>query len=442
MQKKLITRVISCAGLSALFMASNIAHAQDVSADATGLEQIKQQLEEQTRKLDAERKKLAEQERQLAETRKNLDNSQRELNQLKARAGMATPPPALPSPAQTQPAQTTTVARQEPVKPVGKAPEETHRALEIAQIFEQPGVLTPHGKFTIEPSLQYAYSTSNRVSLVGYTIIPAILIGLIDIREVQRTTYTATLTGRYGVTNRFEIETKIPYVYRDDTTVSRAFNRGSDRDVVFNADDKGLGDIELTGRYQFNDGGADNPYYIGTLRLKSRTGKDPFESKLSSTVQGLVQGIETELPTGSGFYGVQPGLTVLYPSDPGVFFGSISYLHNFERNDVDQEFTDRPDERLDSVKPGGIFGFNFGMGLALNERSSFSIGYDHSSVGKVRIEQDGESVANSVTVQLATLLLGFSYQFDPKRALNVSLGAGLTVDTPDVTLTVRMPTNL
>jgi hypothetical protein len=430
MQKKLITYV-SCASVSFFFLASSPTRAQDTGGDA-GLAQIRQQLEEQTRKLDAERKKLAEQERQLSETRRNLDNSQRELNQLKAKAGMVPPPPA----------PTATVARQEPDKPVGQAPEETHRALEIAQIFEQPGVLTPHGKFTIEPSLQYAYSTSNRVSLVGYTVIPAILIGLIDIREVQRTTYTATLTGRYGVTNRFEIETKIPYVYRDDTTVSRAFNRGSDRDVVFESDGKGLGDIELTGRYQFNDGGADNPYYIGTLRLKSRTGKDPFESKLSSSVQGLVQGIETELPTGSGFFGVQPGLTVLYPSDPGVFFGSISYLHNFEREDVDQEFTDGPDVRFDSVKPGGIFGFNFGMGLALNERSSFSIGYDHSSVGKTRIEQDGESVANSVSVQLATLLLGFSYQLDPKRSLNVSLGAGLTVDTPDVTLTVRMPTNL
>lgn len=433
MKKKLITR-FGCASVSVFFLASSFTYAQDAGAEAGGLEQIKQQLEEQSRKLEAERRKLAEQERQLSETRKNLDNSQRELNQLKAKAGMAPPPPA----------PTATVAKQEPTQsqPVGQAPEDTHRALEIAQIFQQPGVLTPQGKFTFEPSQQYAYSTSDRVSLVGYTVIPAILIGLIDIREVQRTTYTTTLTGRYGVTNRFEIEARVPYVYRDDTTVSRAFNTGSDRDVVYNADGKGLGDIEMTGRYQFNDGGADNPYYIGTLRIKSRTGTDPFESKLSSSVQGLVQGIETELPTGSGFYGVQPGLTVLYPSDPGVFFGSINYLHNFERNNVDQKFSDGPDVRLDSVKPGGIFGFNFGMGLALNERSSFSIGYDHSSVGKSRIEQDGESVGNSVSVQLATLLLGFSYQLDSKRALNVSVGAGLTVDTPDVTLTVRMPMNL
>jgi hypothetical protein len=36
---------------------------------------------------------------------------------------------------------------------------------------------------------------------------------------------------------------------------------------------------------------------------------------------------------------------------------------------------------LGDVNPGGVFGFNFGMGLAINERSFVRIGYDHSSVG-------------------------------------------------------------
>jgi hypothetical protein len=40
---------------------------------------------------------------------------------------------------------------------------------------------------------------------------------------------------------------------------------------------------------------------------------------------------------------------------------------------------------------------------------------------------------------LATLLLGYSYRFNPSSTLNVSVGAGLTRDTPDVSLTVRLP---
>jgi len=77
------------------------------------------------------------------------------------------------------------------------------------------------------------------------------------------------------------------------------------------------------------------------------------------------------------------------------------------------------------------------MGLGLNEKSSFSIGYDHASVGKTKVE--GQPTAESVRVQLGTLLLGYSYRLSDQRTLNVSLGAGLTRDTPDVTLTVRVP---
>jgi len=73
----------------------------------------------------------------------------------------------------------------------------------------------------------------------------------------------------------------------------------------------------------------------------------------------------------------------------------------------------------------------------LNDKSSFSIGYDHASVA--RTKQYGVSTPDSVRVQLGTMLLGYSYQLNSQRTLSVSLGAGLTRDAPDVTLTVRMP---
>jgi hypothetical protein len=44
-----------------------------------------------------------------------------------------------------------------------------------------------------------------------------------------------------------------------------------------------------------------------------------------------------------------------------------------------------------------------------------------------------------VRIQLGTLLLGYSYRLSDQRTLNVSVGAGLTRDTPDVTLMLRMP---
>ena len=313
----------------------------------------------------------------------------------------------------------------------------------MAPLFEQPGVLTPAGKFVFEPSLQFGYSSSNRVALVGYTIIPALLIGLIDVREVKRNTTTAILSGRMGLSNRLEVDAKIPYVYRSDATVSREIFTGTAVENVFNTNGRGIGDAELGMRYQLNKGGPDSAYYVGSLRVKSRTGRDPFRV-VTDCVQRCVgpnasgTGLPLDLPTGSGFYSVQPGLTFLFPSDPAVFFGSVSYLHNLKRRHVSRTVLGGEQELLGDVKPGDIVGFNFGMGLGLNEKASLSLGYDHSSIGRTR--QNGIVVPGAVRTQLGTLLLGFSYRINDRRSLNVAVGAGLTRDTPDVTLTVRVPT--
>lgn len=38
-----------------------------------------------------------------------------------------------------------------------------------------------------------------------------------------------------------------------------------------------------------------------------------------------------------------------------------------------------------------------------------------------------------------TLLVGYSYRFNNRYTLNLSVGAGVTRDTPDLTVTVRLP---
>ena len=148
-------------------------------------------------------------------------------------------------------------------KPVGQAPASQESPPAVAPIFEQPGVLTQPGQYVLEPSLQYSYSSSNRVALVGYTIIPALLIGLIDVREVKRNTVTGALSARFGLTRRLEVELKAPYVYRSDATVSREIFKGSATESVFSASGRHLGDLEVGARYQLNDGGVDKPFYSG-----------------------------------------------------------------------------------------------------------------------------------------------------------------------------------
>jgi hypothetical protein len=408
-----------------LLGAGGLAHAADPPDAAARLDALQKQVSEQSARLDALKRSVAQEEASLNEVKRTL--SQEVMASQRAR-GVA--PESL---AQAQPADAAAPA------PVGQAPESQGRAPAVAQIFEQPGVLTPRGKGVLEPSLQYSYSSSNRIALIGYTVIPAILIGVVDVREVKRNTFNATLTGRYGLTNRLEVEARVPYVYRSDASIGREILQGSATNTTFNASGRGIGDVELTGRYQLNEGGLDKPFFVGSLRLKTRTGKDPFEVETATNILGLRDGVQTSLPTGSGFYGLQPAITALFPSDPAVFFGTVSYLHSFSRSNVVRLRSDAAPEPLGTIQPGGVLGFNFGMGLGLNEKSSFSIGYDHASVGKTK--QNGVAAADSVRVQLGTLLLGYSYRLSPQRTLSVSLGAGLTRDTPDVSLTVRLPTS-
>lgn len=354
-------------------------------------------------------------------------------------AAQSQPQPAPPQPAAPQP------AAPQPVASVGQPPKRDSKPPEVAPIFESPGVLTARGKYVLEPSFQFGYSSSNRVALVGYTIIPALLVGLIDVREVKRNTSTATLSGRYGLSNRTELELRIPYIYRSDSTVSRELFAGSAVEKVFDVSGRALGDVELALRHQLNDGGADKPFYVAGLRLKTRTGKDPFEV-VTDCVRRCVgenvtgTGLPLELPTGSGFYALQPSLTWLYPNDPAVLFGSISYLHNFQRKNLSRRVLDGEWEPIGAIKPGGVIGFNFGVGLALNEKTSLSFGYDHSSIARTR--QNGAPAPGSVRTQLGTLLVGFSYRLNPKRTVNVSVGAGLTRDTPDVSILLRIPTSM
>lgn len=427
--------------VAALTCAAGTVNAADGTDTAPTLGELKQMLLEQTQRLEALRTQMQAEEARLTQIRNKVGLER--LGTMRA----AGPGEKQPGTAVAQASQKQAQPQPQAQQPVGRAPEEPEETAPVAQIFDQPGVLTPPGTYILEPSLQYSYSASNRVALVGYTIIPALAIGLIDVREVKRNTWTAALTARTGLTNRMEAEVKIPYVYRNDDTIRRPLatadvstQGGSSIDQLFNADGQDIGDIEFSARYQLNVARANEPIYIASLRFKTRTGSDQFDST-SVSVPGFGP-LQKDLPTGSGFYSLQPGITFLFPSDPVIFFGGVNYQYSFERDvTIKQEVGDGEiRSEMRTVQPGGVFGFNFGMGLALNNRSSFSVGYDHASVGITKL--DGRDDDLGVRVQLGTLMFGYAYRYSPRTSLNVSLGVGVTRDTPDLTLTVRLPMTL
>ncbi|AQV96232.1 acetate kinase [Cupriavidus necator] len=474
MKKRSMQGIRKAAGCSTLLLLGGLAQAQtppDAGPPAPGLESLQRELADQAIQLDTMKRALAEQEAVIREMRSVIGNDVLATKRGGQRSGPGVMPadnvtnaataaaaasatqsaPGLvnnPQQVTDQPPQTAaqqgesanpqTVAADQPV---GRPPESDQRPPEIAPLIDQPGVLTAQGKFVVEPGFQYGYSSNNRVALVGYTIIPAILIGLIDVREVKTSTYIESIALRYGITKRLEIEAKVPYVQTSGSTISREVFTGTAVNNVFDSSGKGLGDVEATLRYQLNYGNEKIPYFVGWLRYKSNTGKDPFEVVTDCVTRCVGNttgtGLPLGLPTGTGFQAIQPGITWLLPTDPAVFFGTFSYLHNFARSNVSRTVLNGEKENLGRIAPGDIFEFSFGMGLSLNEKASFSIGYDQAIIWPTK--QNGQTVPGSVRVTQGTLLVGYSYRFNNRYTLNLSVGAGLTRDTPDLQVNLRLP---
>ncbi|MGM0701856.1 MAG: transporter [Pseudomonadota bacterium] len=320
--------------------------------------------------------------------------------------------------------------------PVGQAPVRQEAQPEVQAIPDIGGVLTPRGQLILEPSLQYSHSSVNRLTFRGVEILSTLLIGVFEAEDADRDTWTAAMTGRLGVTDRLELELKVPYVYRDDALFATvATTEGQQEfDISRDISSNGLGDIEAAMHYQLNSGQNGWPYFVGNLRYKSTTGEGPFDIRRDS------DGIERELATGSGFHSIEPSITMLFPSDPAVYFANLGYLYNI-KDDVNKQITD--EIRIGEVDPGDAIRLSFGMAYAINERSSFTLGFKNDFIDDTKTEFIGSS-GNSTTqssrsLNIASLLLGWSYQLSPKTSVNLGLELGISDDAPDTVLTLRVP---
>jgi len=306
---------------------------------------------------------------------------------------------------------------------------------EIVTVFEDRGILTTAGAFVIEPSFSYAHSTSTIVAIEGYTVIPSLIVGLINISQAQRDFFNFSLGVHYGISSRLEVGFKVPFVQIEESIRERQALEGSPVDIVNDSTGKGLGDIEGSISYQLNDGQDGYPYFVSNLRVKSITGKSPFKisSRELTNDDGDVVGVVfDEQPTGSGFWSVQPSLSMMLPSDPAVLYGSLSYLFNLS--------DDKGEEKGGRIDPGDAVGFSFGVGFSVNEKTSFSLGYDHNIIFETEVEQSPDLNESTFTrFHSGSFLVGISQAVALQRSVNLSLSIGVTEQAPDMQLAIRAP---
>lgn len=365
------------------------------------------------RVLNEARAEIAAQSARIAAQQQLLDEQRRRIDAIAAELQRTRPAePAAP-----------VEAAQAPVPRVGVEVAAAAPSIDAQTVSAQPLLLTPPGVWVAEPSLQYSYVSTNQISIVGFTVVPAITVGLIDVQRVARNTLTAAIGLRYGLSPRVELEARLPYVYRNDSSVARPLNTAATEDVTVTTTGQGIGDLEGAVRYQLPWLARTGGGLIGELRVKSRTGTGPLEVPTDAL------GLPTKLPTGTGFWSVQPGITAVVPSDPAVLYGGLSYQWNVARN---------YGGAIGNYNPGDGVDANAGIGLALNDRSSFSIGYDHLWLG--RNEVNGMPVPGTLPVQVGRLLLGYSHRVGERTRVQASLAIGVTSAAPDVQFTLRVPT--
>lgn len=392
----------------------------------------------QKARLDQQDQLLRQQMLQLQQQQQALQQQQQQINALQSQLGVVKPPPVVVTPAAVpvllSPSELGSLrGTGQPLEaqnnqPVGTPPAPEEKAPEVNLLSDRGGVLTKQGAFVYEPTIDFAHTTSNTAVISGLTIIPALTIGEIQISKQVQDIYQEVNTFRFGVTSHLELEARVPYVYGMQETTQRPINVQSNAVTQFNTTGSSLGDVEGAVHYQINNGLEGWPYFIGNLRFKSTTGTDPFSIPLDQNSL-----LPTKVATGSGFYAVEPSVTVIYPSDPAVLFANIGYIYNVPAT---KDLTAIGGTGTASVDPRSGPHLSVGLGFGINEQSSFSLGFDYESFPAELI---GGTSQPGTALAIGSVLIGYSYRLNDRIAFNLTTAIGTTADAPNTHVILRVP---
>jgi len=316
--------------------------------------------------------------------------------------------------------------------------QEERRVLQTAhELSNTGGVLTPQGDLVVDPQIQYDYWNQNEVNLSGFSIVPGITFGNINVQRIEANYEYTNLVLRYGVTNRLEVNLKVPVVYATGSTTTQPLGPNAQ---VFSpgASAFNIGDIQMGASYQINSGNNGWPIFLGNVIFKTTTGTSPFSVPIYTTNDPngtYIAGIQKTLPTGTGFYSLEPNVTVLLPTSPAVLFANILYGINFSRGVQIANLAGTAPTSA-TIGPGNYLSGTFGVGFAVNDQTSMTFSYQQEHVWPTT--ENGISLGGS-SYSFGTFNFGIGYAIT--KAINVNLGAGIGVgpNNPAAQILLEVP---
>jgi hypothetical protein len=420
-------QVIGALVAAIAWAAAASAFAQDPPDLRSRIQSLEASIAEQSRQLAAQKAALEDQEARLKAQEAALGQLRGEALASLRGAGEPASDEGSVRLAQSVPANPTPTPNPETPKVAVGEPGPPIQVVEVAALPRAVSVLTPKGVFVADPLFRYVHGSSNRLVFRGVEIITGIQIGVLEANDADRNTIAPALSLRYGVTRRLEVEAVIPYLDRSDR-VTTVVQRDESVSRSLSLEGQGLADWEVGFRYQLNAPRPGKPVYIALFRYKNDNGTGPYDVEFDEA------GVAQTLATGSGFKAVQAGVSFLYPTDPAVIFGGVSYLHSFP------ETVGRTIAAVEvgRVEPGDAYSFNGGFGFAINPQFSFSLGYEHTHVFRTVSELNGTR-QKSLPLEVGQFTFGWSMRLSERLTLTNTYDIGVTSDAPDVSVTVRLP---
>jgi hypothetical protein len=389
-----------------------------LAQDKAAIDELRREMQELRRSVDEKEKKLQELERKSAISQEEQKDKKPEEKDSKGVVTKEEPRP------RTTPESGT----------VGEEQREQKKALTRTSPAERGGGLLPAWRFVVEPSFEYDNFTGQNVTISGFTIFEAILIGRVAVEKIKRNIFIPAMTFRLGLYNS-ELNVRIPYLIRQDKIIApRAGGATSDL-LEKNFTDSGLGDVEAYYYYHLiREGkwGSWVPDVILRLGGHFPTGKDPYSLNRQFD-QDFGTTLATEFPTGTGHWGFSMGTTFIKSVDPTVIFLNLAYFWNFARN---VGVIGDPPQNFGNVDLGNSFEYSLGLVLALQERLSINFAYNQRITG--RSTRNGSPLTDS-GINAISFKFGGTYVFSPRYTMDVVVGIGLNDDAPRASVLVRFP---
>ena len=269
--------------------------------------------------------------------------------------------------------------------------------------------LVKRGKYSMNYDVSYSFYRNSRLDIALASDSSS--ISRLRIEDDAQHSFTNSVDVSYGLRDNVTLTTSLPLVYKLDTLGGKTA--------------MGLGDVSFGLRWQPVPLKRGLPATTVFTSISTATGDSPYEINSSK-----------DLSTGKGYYGLSAGLSMSKVTDPLVIYGSTSFSMSSKLSGLNQA---RGSRAITSVSPGTTLGFSMGFAYSLNYDVSMSASYQHSISANSRFGfSDGTFVEPQTQVSSA-LNYTLSLRTSPKRIVNISMGYGLTEDSPDVTLGFSMP---